>query len=83
MDSEPRPEGSDVTENEDPESTREGLVVKRPEPGTGSGDMTGVAVFPDPSPCCRGKVGIMVGGGSGLVKQGASLVICCVLFGEL
>ena len=45
--------------------------------------MTGVAMFPDSSPCCVGKVGIRVGGGSGLVKQRVSLVICCVLFGEL
>ena len=27
--------------------------------------------------------GIMVGGGTGFVKQGTSLVICCVLLGEL
>ena len=42
--------------------------------------MAVVVGLPDP---CLGKVGNMVGGGTGLVKQGTSLVICWVLFGEL
>ena len=53
---------------EDPEPRSEGPAVTESAAG-------GVAGSSDP--------GIMVGGGTGFVKQGTSLVICCVLLGEL
>ena len=58
----------------------EGEAVANSDAG-GEKDMAVVVGLPDPPPV--GKVGSMVGGGTGLVKQGTSLVICWVLFGEL